>query len=280
MSHGRTIGNFVLVLLLSLAAAVPTIALAHGDSEITVRPSALGAGDDLTVLGEGFEGESEVTISLNTAAGSNQIGTVMTDEAGTFRFEGTVPSDLPAGNSEIRATSGEDSAVARITGNSEAPVVEDGALAVTSVEFSAEQEEDGHVVLTATLTDATGQPVADAPVHFAILTTLLDVTGEVTVAEATTGADGVAEAEYEPTFGGAMEAVARFEGVGFYEESEATATFEVTQFEPAYVSESSPLGIVRDWAPLAVGLVVLGIWSTFGFVIYQVFRVARAGGAP
>jgi hypothetical protein len=277
MSHCRRTVPIMVALVFGLAAAIPSIALAHGDPEITVKPASLRAGEEITVLGEGFEGGGEVMISLTAAADSREMGAVMADEEGNFRFQAAVPDDLAAGSVEVRAVSGEDSALARLTLKGGTPG-EPAALAATNLEFSAEQEEDGHVLLTATLTDAEGQPIADAPVHFALRTTLLEVSGEVTLAEAATDADGVATAEYEPTFAGDMEAVARFEGVGFYEVSEAAAAFEVTQFEPAYVSRASPLGVLRDWAPLLLAAVVLGVWSTFGFVIYQVFRVARAGG--
>ena len=275
MSYRRAVPFLLAALVLGLAAMLPSNALAHGDPEITVKPASIEPGDVIAVLGEGFEAGSAVAISLSTAAGSREIGTVAADTEGNFHFEAAVPDDLPSGSVEVRATSGEDSAVARVTLTGTAAA---GELLATSLVFVAEQEEDGHVLLTATLTDAEGQPIAAAPVHFALKTTLLDVAGEVTLAEATTDAEGVASAEYEPTFGGDMEAVARFEGVGFHGESEAAASFEVTRFEPAYVAEKSPLGVLRDWVPLAVALVVVGIWSTFGFVIYQVFRVARAGG--
>lgn len=277
MSYGKTIRILLAALFLGLAAVIPSMALAQGDPEITVNLASLEAGEEITVLGDGFEGGSEVMISLTAAAGSQEIGTAIADEEGKFRFQAAVPDDVAAGSVEVRAVSGENNALARVTRRGTAPG-ERSALAATSLEFSGEQEEDGHVLLTATLTDADGQPVADAPVHFAVQTTLLEVSGEVTVAEVTTDADGLASAEYEPTFGGQIEAVARFEGVGFYNESDATASFEVTQFEPAYVAGQTPLGVVREWVPVAVALVVLGIWSTFGFVIYQVFRVARAGG--
>ena len=277
MICARAIRTLSAALLLGLAPVIPSIALAHGDPDITVSPKSLGAGEEITVLGEGFEGGSEVMISLTKPAGSREIGTATADDEGNFRFQAAVPDDLPAGSMEVRAVSGEDSAVSRITLKG-ATSTEPTALATTGLEFTAEQEEDGHVLLTAILTDAEGGPIADAPVHFALKTTLLDVAGEVIIAEATTDADGVASAEYEPTFGGSMEALARFDGIGFYDESDVTATFEVTQFEPAYVAEVSPLGVLRDWAPVAAGIVVLGIWFTFGIVIYQVFRVARAGG--
>lgn len=265
------------VLVLAAGFVAPVAVAADGNPEITVMPESVQPGDVITVAGEGYDAGADITVSLTTTAGSRELGMTTADDKGHFRFEDAVPDDAPAGAIEVRADSGEASAIARITLRGVAPG-EVGSLAATTMEFSAEQEEDGHILLTATVTDALGQPIAEAPVHFALKTTLLDVSGEVTLAEATTDADGVATAEYEPTFGGAMEAVARFEGVGFYEESEAPASFEVTQFEPAYVSQESPLGVLRDWAPIALALVVLGVWSTFGFVIYQVFRVVRAGG--
>lgn len=167
--------------------------------------------------------------------------------------------------------------MARFTIAGAATAEADNAIA-TQISLGGEQEADGHVLLTATLTDAQGQPVAAAPVHFLVIADLLGVTSEVEVGTATTDMNGVATAEYTPTFAGSVQALARFEGVGFYGASESSSTLEVTEFQPAYTVEEAGLARLRQWAPLGLALVVLGVWATFGFVVYQIYRIARAGG--
>jgi hypothetical protein len=41
-----------------------------------------------------------------------------------------------------------------------------------------------------------------------------------------------------------------------------------------------PLGLqpLRQWAPATLFVVIAGIWLTFGYVAYQIFRIARIGG--
>lgn len=262
-------------LIVALALGAPA-AWAHGDPEITVRPAAVDAGGTITIEGEGFEARSEIALSLAAASGEADLGAVTADDEGAFRYEAAVPREL-SGSVEARAQSGDDRAVARFNLSGAAEGETAGTVA-TQMTFTGEQEEDGHVLLTATLTDAQGQPVAAAPVEFFIAAELLDVTGQVPVAEATTDANGVAGAEYTPTFDGEIQATARFDGVGFYAASESGATFEVTEFEPAYAVEKAGLDVLRRFAPLGVALVVLAVWSTFGFVAYQIYRIARAGG--
>lgn len=268
----------VLVAGLALAFALgPKRASAHGEPEITVRPASAAAGDTITIEGEGFEAGSEVRLTLVAASGRSDLGTVIADEEGAFHFEASLPQWLAAGSLEVHAESGEDRAVARFTIAGAAAAEAEDAIA-TQISLGVEQEADGHVLLTATLIDAQGQPVAAAPVHFLVVADLLGVTSEVEVATATTNVDGVATAEYTPTFAGSIQAIARFEGVGFYGASESSSTLEVTEFQPAYTVEKAALAPLRRWAPLGLALVVLGVWATFGFVVYQIYRIARAGG--
>lgn len=274
----RAIALLALASLVAVFTLGPTAARAHGEPQITARPTSALPGDTITLEGEGFEEGSQVTLALVTADGESELGTVTAGEEGVFRFELTVDEDMKPGSFEVHAQSGDAHAVARFAvGGAQAS--EAVGTVATQLAVTAEQEEDGHVLFTANLTDAQGAPVPAASVTFLVKAELLGVPGDVPVAEGTTDIEGVATAEYTPTFNGEIEALARFAGVGFYKASEASTSVDIATFQPAYTVPEKGLEALRRWAPVGLALVVLGVWAVFGFVGYQIYRIARAGGA-
>ncbi|MFQ5879700.1 MAG: hypothetical protein ACE5IZ_05975, partial [Dehalococcoidia bacterium] len=58
--------------------------------------------------------------------------------------------------------------------------------------------------------------------------------------------------------------------------SEQAFQLQVLSADPAYSVSPTGLERLRDWAPLGVGLVVLAVWATFAYVLYQVYHIRRA----
>ena len=66
---------------------------------------------------------------------------------------------------------------------------------------------------------------------------------------------------------------ARFEGMGPYAESEQSFRLQVRGAAPAHTVASRALESVSDRLPLFLAAVLAGIWSTFGYALYQVSRI-------
>lgn len=136
----------------------------------------------------------------------------------------------------------------------------------------------GPITLTSTLVDDSGQPIVDAPVSFFVDAEFAGTKGPMEIGVSRTDEDGVAALDYTPTTRGDQLVKARFDGAGLYAESEETLELNVLKATPAYIEAPKGLESLRHWAPAGVGVVVLGIWSVFGYVAYQVVRI-RGGGA-
>lgn len=159
------------------------------------------------------------------------------------------------------------------------PGVSSAALVSTSLSMAPSTFEvsGGPVDLTASLGGADGEAIEGAQVRFYLDTNFAGAEGEMEIGAAETDASGRAAITYKPTSTGEQDVTARFDGMGVYSESEQKVTLNVLDASPAYTVEPIGLDALRDWAPVLLALVVLGVWSTFGFVLYQVFRVAKAG---
>lgn len=86
----------------------------------------------------------------------------------------------------------------------------------------------------------------------------------------------VAVATYRPTVVGAHVFVVRYPGSDLLAESEETLVVTVDGPLPAYVVAPRGLDTVAAIAPLLVAVLVLGIWATFAYVLFQVVRIRRA----
>jgi hypothetical protein len=137
----------------------------------------------------------------------------------------------------------------------------------------------GPISLSASLTDADGQPLVSVPVRFYLRAVFAGVDGEMEIAAPVTDERGVAVATYTPTFAGEHQFVVRFAGAGPLAESEETLQLTVAAAEPAYVVAPRGLDAVARAAPLVLALVVLSVWATFGYVLFQVVRIRRCGVA-
>jgi hypothetical protein len=142
---------------------------------------------------------------------------------------------------------------------------------------SAWEIEGGPVGLSAFLLDADGDPLPDAPVRFYVHTEFAGTAGEMEVGVARTDQDGVAYLTYFPTFTGEQTVTARFDGFGLYGDSLEVIKLRVLDADPAYTVPDAGLDGLRDWAPVGVVLVLAAVWATFGYVLYQVYHIGRAG---
>jgi hypothetical protein len=110
----------VLVAILVLAALAGGVALkagtaaAHGNPEINVEPNPADRSGDVTITGEGFEEEDEVSLALEGVLGETSLGTVTTDSEGTFGTSVTLPEAAGPGSYRIRATGADDVAIADV----------------------------------------------------------------------------------------------------------------------------------------------------------------------
>ncbi|MBI4494632.1 MAG: Ig-like domain repeat protein [Chloroflexi bacterium] len=152
------------------------------------------------------------------------------------------------------------------------------ALVPTAISMypSAWEVAGAPVKLSASLKDANGSPVAKATVRFLVDTEFAGTKGQMEIGAARTDANGAAAVSYKPTFPGTQQITAHFEGMGLFAESEQSLRLQVREAEPAYVVAPRGLEGVSDRIPIGVAVVLLSIWSTFTFVLYQVFRISRA----
>ncbi len=132
------------------------------------------------------------------------------------------------------------------------------------------------VTISATMSDPLGQPIAGAPVRFSLWTAFGGVESDMEIGERFTDERGVAGLVYVPTTVGEHEFVARFAGSDILAPGEQRLRITVERAVGVYVVAPRGLDLVARYAPPAIALVVLGIWSTFAYVLYQVVRI-RAG---
>jgi hypothetical protein len=121
------------------------------------------------------------------------------------------------------------------------------------------------IVLAARLTDE-GSAVAGVPVTFYVVT---NVFGErlMKVGEALSDATGTASILFEPTWEGQVTAVARFAGNA--DHAAAQTSFEFESEEAVSLWEPAEFGLdpVRQWLPVVVAIVILGVWGVLGYAL-------------
>lgn len=105
---------------IGLAAAVlvalgPAAAVAHGGAlELTVSTDPVGAGEPLTVSGEGFGRNATVELSLTGPGGDADLGAAVADDEGAFEQAVTIPGTVVPGTYLVRAV-GDEEATAELT---------------------------------------------------------------------------------------------------------------------------------------------------------------------
>lgn len=109
----------VVLALISLAMTLRVAPVqAHGNPEVKVDPNPADFGGEVTIEGEGFEGEDKVSLILEGVLGETALDTVTTDSEGMFSLTLTLPSSASPGSYRIRAVGSDDVAIAdlRIVG--------------------------------------------------------------------------------------------------------------------------------------------------------------------
>ena len=165
--------------------------------------------------------------------------------------------------------------VTRGAGGSGAPAYVPTALSLSSSSLVTAGDP---VVLTAGLRDTAGKPVSKAEVRFLQDTTFAGTKAQMEVGVGKTDANGVAFLTFHPTLADHYQTItATFAGMGLYAESQEAIQITEAGVPPAaYKTAAIGLEPLRRWAPVALAGIILGVWSTFGFVMFQALSVARA----
>ncbi len=109
--------NFLSALLVAVLALVTLIAVggssasAHGNPEIIITPNPAAAGATIEIEGEGFEEDSEVSLTLEGISSDIVLGTAATDLDGAFQIDVTLPDAATPGSYRIRAQDSDASAL-------------------------------------------------------------------------------------------------------------------------------------------------------------------------
>ena len=114
--HERPFSRAVLATLALLAVSAVivgvTTARAHGNPTVGVEPNPVAFGGDVTIEGEEFEEDAEISLVLEGVLGEISLGNVTTDAEGLFSVTVTLPSTAGPGSYRIRAVGADDVAVA------------------------------------------------------------------------------------------------------------------------------------------------------------------------
>lgn len=146
------------------------------------------------------------------------------------------------------------------------PAAADGGAAVspTRLRFDAAVRTSvrGQLVLTALLTTSDGTVIPGQPIEFL---RAVDLFGrrEAWLGQAETDVGGVAALAHMPSLRGPQVIVVRFRGDERYAPAEASAIVDVRDVVPVFVEGPLPLAPVRQWMPVALGIVTLLVWSLF-----------------
>ena len=134
------------VALLAVSAVLiagTRIAGAHGNPTVGVEPNPVAFGGEVTIEGDDFEAETEVSLVLEGVLGEISLGTATTDSEGMFSLTTTLPSDAAPGSYRIRAVGPEDVAVADVRiqeaeGGTAPPAAHETELGFHAVDSTAE----------------------------------------------------------------------------------------------------------------------------------------------
>lgn len=87
-------------------------ARAQGNPEINVEPNPAEVEGEVTIDGEGFEEDEEVSLVLQGVLGERSLGAAITDSEGVFSVTVTLPDTAGPGSYRIRAVGSDDVAIA------------------------------------------------------------------------------------------------------------------------------------------------------------------------
>lgn len=213
---------------------------------------------------EGYKLETEKINSVH------RQGTIkfIAEKPGTFTFKCDLDCDLhehlQRGHVKIKA-SGSAGAAARTPTN----------LVMTPSSWRTQGE---IVSLMTVLKDNKGAPISKAEVRYFVDAEFVNVKDKMEIGIAKTDSNGVAFLDYRPTFATPKQKItAVFEGMGIYAESQQAIEIEETApLPPAYTPAPAGLDDIRRYAPFALAAAVLGVWTTYGFVLFQVFKIFRS----
>ncbi len=109
-------GVIVAALVLVALAAVIVLAVgkagAHGNPTVRVEPNPAVFGGEVTIEGEDFEEDAEISLVLEGVLGEVSLGSVTTDAEGLFSLTVELPSSAAPGSHRVRAAGADDVAVA------------------------------------------------------------------------------------------------------------------------------------------------------------------------
>jgi hypothetical protein len=119
-------GAYVALLAIFLIMSAPAAGQYVGPAVVSVSDATLSCpGDDFTLTGEGFDPNTEVSITFD----GDQLASVTTDSDGNFSATITAP-EAAAGSHTVTASGGGESASATVT------CVAEGAVAFTGRDIS------------------------------------------------------------------------------------------------------------------------------------------------
>ncbi len=159
-----------------------------------------------------------------------------------------------------------------------------------TVDIPREMVRGRQTALAAVLTDAAGNPVQDVPISFLVKSDFF-VQDWMEVGEATTDSSGVAVTRYTPAQTDDLQLKVSFPGDSAYQASEVTFNIRLLGAPRLYkpdvgldIPRLGPKGGTFGGAPgfrvppvagLALSVLVLVIWSTYLYVVSQVYRISR-----
>lgn len=199
--------------------------------------------------------------------GDEAITTVIVEGKGKMKAMGKANGG-PMTDDEVEAV------LAYLKAQAEASSAPAVATVPTSITLSASRANSigEALTLTALLEDEDGNPVEGELVHFYHDIEFLGTRDLMEVASAVTDAEGKATISYLPRTIGDVPLVAKFEGAGKYDVSEATVTVRVYAAEPAYTKAPTSIAIAR-WGPWVVGIAMGVVWTTMAVAAFQALRV-------
>lgn len=114
--RGRLSGRQVALLMAVLLALTPASGLAHGgELELSVSPSDIAAGEEVTVEGEGFAANATLELRLTGPNGDAPLGDATANDEGEFTQTVRIPGDVVPGLYLTRAETPDQEASAELT---------------------------------------------------------------------------------------------------------------------------------------------------------------------
>lgn len=134
------------------------------------------------------------------------------------------------------------------------------------------------VAISANLQDKDGKPISRAEVTFLAEHMFLGRHGQVPIAVGKTDANGNAYAVYHPTNTDGGKLIARYDGGGQYDKSELVFNLAGSgQFQPkAAPNSDDDLHGMKTAAPVVFVLVIVSLWASFAFMLYQAWAISRS----